>query len=410
MCRAVIVGLVVAASAGVLAQRPQESETREAAEALDDLIARHRHELKIVDGRLAGPGGDWLVEAADRAHFFMVGEQHATADIARLATAMVRSFRPLGYQRAAVEVGPWSTPVMEAMLRDGDALERYLAGEGRALTFPFFFFTEEIEFGRTLVELSDLDADALWGLDQEFIAAAPVLLDLLAEWADDDVTRAAVARAREQAAADPMWLGGADDAQIRALAAAFATRRDHRARRLIDAIVLSRSIYAPFVGRGGSVWEANRARERYMKRNFQMQLVAAETAGMTPKVFLKFGANHVFDGRSPTHVLSLGNFVREIAWSRGLEAVNVHVDCRGGRMRDPRSADAVPCTSYLLDADSSIASHLSDEGAVLIDLRALRPHARLWQDFDQKSQKLIWSFDAYIAIPDVAPATIVAAP
>ena len=55
------------------------------------------------------------------------------------------------------------------------------------------------------------------------------------------------------------------------------------------------------------------------------QLREAEGQGSTPKVFLKFGANHVFDGRSTTNVLSLGNFVREIGWARGVESFNVRI-------------------------------------------------------------------------------------
>ena len=52
---------------------------------------------------------------------------------------------------------------------------------------------------------------------------------------------------------------------------------------------------------------------------------------------------------SKTHVLSLGNFARELAWARGLEVFNLHADCIGGQTRDPLLCydDAVPTRSWL---------------------------------------------------------------
>ena len=52
-------------------------------------------------------------------------------------------------------------------------------------------------------------------------------------------------------------------------------------------------------------------------------------------MFLKFGANNVFDGRSRTNVLSLGNFVRELAWARVGAEVAAETLVSGELQTDP---------------------------------------------------------------------------
>ena len=318
---------------------------------LGELIAKHRYEVSFKDGKLAGAGIDWLVDEAGRAHFFMLGEQHGTADIARVATALFRKLQPLGYEHAAIEVGPWSTPIMEELLReDGEAYERYLTTEDRLLTFPFFFYKEEVEFGRTVIELSGTKSDALWGVDQEFVAGARPLLDLLDGWADTPQAKTAVKRARAQLKENPMLLGTGEDGIWVDMVEAFLGSKHPEALQLLDEILMSRRIYSPFVGRGGSVYLANEERERYMKTNFNRHLEEAEARlGKTPRVFMKFGANHVFYGRSKTHVLSLGNFGARAGLgtqARGVQPGSA--DCIGGQTRDPRSGGTPPCSSYLV--------------------------------------------------------------
>ena len=128
-----------------------------AEDTFDLLVGRHTYELKLDDGRLSGAGANWLRERAAEAHFFMIGEQHATADIALLSTALYRDLNRLGYRYAAVESGPWSTPIVEQLLGADDprAFEDYLAAsDAGVLTFPFFFFAEEAGFARAVIESS----------------------------------------------------------------------------------------------------------------------------------------------------------------------------------------------------------------------------------------------------------------
>ncbi len=400
--------LGVALSAGFFVHAA--SPNARANKKVDDLIKKHRHPLTVRNGRIEGPGAERLVTQAKSAHYVMFGEQHATADIARLATALFKALAPVGFQTAVLEVGPWSTPRLEALLRQpSGALRQYLAQDGRHLTFPFYFFAEEAEFAKAVVAAANPRHSALWGVDQEFFAAAPVLVDLFAHWADSAKANAAVAELMAQVRSNPMLLGTGTDADWLPVFEAFKRSKNANARDLVAEIMLSREIYGPFVGRGGSIYLANEKRERYMKRAFERHLdrINHAQAG-EPRLFFKFGAGHVAYGHSPTHVVSFGTYVRERGLMFGKETFNVIADCIGGRARDPRKGTTVPCKSYYLKRGSTLRKYVSSKRPTFIDLKALRPHARQWRTFDERSRNLIWAYDAYVALPNPKPATLLA--
>lgn len=374
-------------------------------------LAPFVHVVEVADGRLAGPGGELLRRAAERAHFLLFGEQHATAEIAEIATALYRTIAPLGYDHAAIEVGPVGAERLESLLRDEDAgaLERYFATGTNLFSIPFYFFVEEAEFARSVVAGSPAAAPVLWGLDQEFVAGAGPVLDRLAELAATAAEREAVAAARAAAAANPMFLGTAPAGEIEALARPFAAAAHPAARDLAAQVVASNRIYAPFTGRGGSAYAANREREDLMKTLFLRRYrPVRERDGRVPRVLVKLGANHLFRGLSPTHVLSLGTFLVDLAAAEGVEAYNLHVDCRGGEATDVMTGAPAPCASYFLAAESVLAAALPADRTVLVDLRALREEDDILAALDEASRDLVWSFDGYVAIPGTRAATLFA--
>jgi hypothetical protein len=67
----------------------------------------------------------------------------------------------------------------------------------------------------------------------------------------------------------------------------------------------------------------------------------------------------------------------------------------------------VPCEAYY-SKDSAIARMPKPDRMTLVDLRPLRPLLSRLTDLDEESRKLILSFDYYLAIKDVRPATATA--
>ena len=363
---------------------------------------------EVAPGRYRGAGWDRLIGDAADAHFFMIGEQHATADIAHFAVAAHDALATRGYTHAAYEIGPYSMDFAESLIRSGKGrLGAYVREPGNAFVLPFLFFREEVDLAEQIVAASPDRENALWGLDQEFVGSAPVSVQLLRRWSTTEAQRTAVETFAAKASANPQLIGALPWSELAFLEAPF-TGND-RARKLIAALKLSNQIYAPFTGRGGSGYGGNLARENYMKANFARRFAAAEQrSGKPPKVFMKFGGNHAQKGFTGTNVPGLANFLYEWGVPRGLGLLNIMVDCIGGEALNPQTNKPEPCQPYYGN-DSAIAKLPKANRLTLIDLRPLRPLLRRMSGLDEESRRLILSFDYYLAIKDVKAATPTAA-
>lgn len=365
-----------------------------------------------ADGSLSGPGWERLMTEAENSQFFMIGEQHATADIADIEAAIHRGLAERGYNYMAAEIGPWSTRYAEQLFRDNDDITTAIrSAPGNGYGLPFLSFAEDAELHAQAVRLSPHSSEALWGVDQEFIAAAPILLPLLESLTRTEAQRAALAPFQDIAESDPMAIGADAPDIFAALRSAFDTGEDQEALSLVDAIILSNRIYAPFTGRGGSSYPANLLRENYMKRNFLEHFERAEERdGTPPRVFLKLGANHVMRGRSLTNVPAMGDFIVEWGRSRNFEAINIIIDCLGGEAVNVLSGTSSPCESYIVE-DGSIITNLAEGRALtLIDLRPLRALVRRSSTIEDSTRTLIFSFDYYLGVANVSPATLIPNP
>ena len=380
--------------------------------APDPVTELSKNVIPIVEaarGEFSGAGWDRLIADGAASHFFMIGEQHGVADIVRFGASAQRALAARGYTHAAYEIGPWSTDVAERLARSGDGkLARYLTQPEKTLSIPFLFEQEEVDLAEQIVRNSPDKVDALWGLDQEFVRSGAVAVDLLGGWATTSAERAAIEAYSAKLASNPDLVGAAAWSESEALEKAFANNA--KASELIAALKLSNEIYAPFTGRGGSGYGGNLRRETYLKANFVRSFTAAEKRnGRAPKVFLKFGGYHAQKGFTGTNVPGLGNFLYEWGLAKGQGFTNIMVECVGGEAHNPFKGSSAPCQPYFR-ADSAIAKLPKPERLTLIDLRPLRPLLRRMTALDQESRQLILSFDYYLAIKDVKPATPVQAP
>lgn len=400
--RFAVAAMLMAASATAVAQPAEDQNPL--------LAAAEVHTLEIVrheDGSLSGTGWGQLIADGSEAQFFLIGEQHATADIGEISQAMYRALNRHGYDYMAMEVGPYGMAAAEAMVREG-TLRDYIATPGNRLVIPFLFYSEDLAIVEDAARRSDAPSDIFWGIDQEFIAGGPLIAARLEGLARTETQRATVADFAALAAANPMAVGAADPDAFAALRAAFDTGEDREALEIVDAILLSNSIYAPFTGRGGPIYPANLTRENYMKDNFLRAFDRIEARdGTPPRVYFKFGASHMMRGLSNTNVPALGNFLVEWGRTRDFAVVNVMIDCLGGDMRDPRSGEMRPCESYLLEEGSLIREAAGDAPLTLIDLRPLRALIRRDTEIDAGSRALIFGFDYYLGVANVRPATMV---
>lgn len=370
---------------------------------LDGLLRANRWPVTVSAQGLGGPGAEKIQAWADEAQFFMLGEDHGSAGLARFATALSRTLGPRGYRHTAIEVDPLMTAKVTAALRGGkQGLTQYLATDQRELSLPFFSWSEEADFLASALEFGPV-----WGLDQSFIGAAHVHLEEIAALSTSRRVRdTALAMAKEARAKPLGFLGSVDIARLQMLRAVMPADETPAARDLAEQLIASSVIYEPFVRGQGSRYAANFARETMMKRYFQAAFLAAERGGAkSPKVLLKFGANHLQRGLSTTRVPALGNFLAEYAFTMiGKPVFNLSMLCGPGGEMASFQGDPSACDERFQQTFGPISPYLMADGATLFDLRPLRDAPALWQAWPQEFKEWVWSYDAIVVVKGGGPA------
>ena len=396
----------LAALGAMLAAGPAEASD---ADDLARLLKENSWRVEAKAGELTGPGAARIVEWSRDAQFFLLGENHGSAGIARFATGVAKALGPVGFRHTVVEADPLVTDRMVALLKQGGmpAFANWLGTDQRHRAVPFFAWREEADFA-----VAALANGPVWGVDQSFLAAAHVHLDAIAAQTRDPKAKAMAKAMAAEAWADVIgWLTRVDRARIIALRDAIPTR-DAAARRIADLLLQSVAIYSPFSGGQGSWYRANLARETLMKRSFLGYYDAvAKRGGPPPRVLFKFGAYHMQRGLSDTQVPSFGNFLAEIALARYDRPVfNLRVMCGPGAEQIAFDGSVASCADEFAPLAPAFGAALAAEGETLFDLRPLRDKTRLWRDWPAEAKRLVWTYDAVVVIRGGGAAKFIAPP
>jgi hypothetical protein len=363
-------------------------------------VDAHRYAIHVDGTTLGGEGAKRILDEGRAADFFLFGENHGAHEIAALADALYLGTSKDGSRRLAAEIGPATATELETMLRNG-SYRSYLAEGVHLLSVPFFFWEDELPIAENAVKSNAPGIPAIWGLDQEFVAGAPVVLRRLDALATTDAEREAIASARRAAFWNPLMFGMGSDGPVKALRDAFAASKSAEARKLTEVLELGLRLYKEQTDGGDWKW-ANERRETLMMDNF---LDYVQKAGGDPgRLFFKLGAYHLMRGESPAVTEALGLRLSRWAADHGKKTLNVFVDCRGGELRDVILGRAVPCDSYL-DGDADVfGPHLVDGGTTLFDLRPLRDLPELKQ-MPKRVQRVVANYDWFITATNAHAST-----
>ena len=375
--------------------------------------------IELNNAQLQGPGAEFLRETAAAGQFFLIGEDHGMAELPQFTAALYHLLSPAGYTYFATETGPYTAALLQDMAqRTGflqdlrDTLTRY------PWSIPFYTMREEAEMLQSIMGDRRPKVPVIWGLDQEFIGAPRLLLPGLLEQAADDRGRAVLQGYADRATAG-FWktiqeknpshilfyrIAADDFTQWRA-----ALGQDREAHRLVDELEESWEIYHRYFTRQG--YASNRQRAELMKRHFREYYQEAKSREKHPKVVFKFGANHMYRGANGLNVFDIGNFVSELASQEGTGSFHLYVVGKRGTQNayTPFADEAdkekpYDAKNYLDRIDLTPLLELSsDEHWNLFDLRPLRHllFNKKIKDLDPALEKVIWSYDAYLVIPEV---------
>lgn len=374
--------------------------------------------IGLQNGRLAGPGGEALVDAVRSARVLLIGEEHGLAEPARIATALVRALPADGPPPVLVaEVGPFAAAEVERLVRNGDRAAWNRLYSQAPYSIPFFWFTEEIALAEA-VAAANGSSPAIWGVDQEFVLSGALHLSRLAEGATDEeataLTEQLLAAERDAfvqmtRTKDPSSLGLLLQDDDRALRRLRGLLDDPDARERIDALLESRRIYRLHdAGKGA---QSNLERAALMKR--QLDAMLRRAGGLEEvRVVAKLGAFHVARGVSPLGVRDVGDHLASLAGER--ESFHLLVLPVGG-VRNARlpftgpDADRLPVECPSLGPLASLCVAVGEpEGWRYVDLRPLREAPDDTRETDDLDA-LIRSYDALVVIPEATPATMLPA-
>jgi hypothetical protein len=293
---------------------------------------------------LSSDGYAFLLKEAENASFFMLGELHGENEIPALIRNIWPSMWKAGYKHVAAEVSPWAA----------DRLEFPVRGEQP----PFGLWSQpEVTFVKSL---KTNDRPVLWGCDIEEAQPERLLRELASLNSSNEHLRAAV-----EAVGDRYDRRRASAVLDRVRAAAAVKDRLINGTSLLANLLRTLEVEADRAAR--ATLQASMRREAVMKDLFYDRWRA--TNGK-PKVFLRFGRNHLHRGFDRRGVSTLGNFVAELAIAQRMEVFNIAAFAGGGKIAlngppsdfDERNDD--PAFAYL----ASIARY----PATVFDLRPLR--------------------------------------
>lgn len=332
-----------------------------------------QHYDRATDGRA------FLVREAQAASFFMLGELHGENEIPALIRDLWPSMWQAGYRHVAAEVSPWAANHLEF-------------GAGKVPIFGLWTQPEA-----TLITSLKRDRrPVLWGCDIEEVQPQLLIGDLAALNPGDQQLQAAV-----RAAGDRYQRRTAPTLLQHVRSAGAGKDRSFNGVSLRRSLI--RTLEVEAARAAGASLQASTSREAVMKDLFHQQWRAA---ARRPKVFLRFGRNHLHRGYDRRGVSTLGNFVAELAAAEGLRTFNVAAFSGGGRIAlagppsefDERGDD--PAFAYL----ASVARY----PATLFDLRPTRqPLHRIpeSQRTPVEASLVYWadSYDAIIFYREVTP-------
>ncbi|MCB0633229.1 MAG: hypothetical protein R2824_32595 [Saprospiraceae bacterium] len=382
-------------------------------------LEKNRYGLTLENESLSGAGADLLqAEAADN-QFLLIGESHGLAEIPKFTAALFRQITAQGYRYFATETGPFTAELLEGWAQTPqfmDQLKEHL--RQYPWSIPFYYWQEEAVMLHQIVSRQKQQGPVVWGLDQEFAGSPRMLLPKLLDYAMDEKGATVIRSYADQAqkgfattiengnpAGMFFYSTSADDfARIRS-----AINDDPRGQRLLSELEESWEIYSKYFQRQG--YASNRQRAEMMKRHFWEYYRVAKQNGDQPKVLIKLGSNHTYRGANGLNVFDIGNFVNELASIERTGSFHLYVIGKQGTQNaynpfTDESAKQQPydARNYLDRIDIGPLLEASLEGAwTLFDLRPLRPllFNKTLKELDPALEKLIWSYDAFLVIPEV---------
>ena len=395
----------------------QNSSDTQNGPTLKEILKKNGYPLRIEGKQLTGEGGIWLQKQAAKATITTIGEMHGTKEIPAAVTALVRHLKKVDeIDHLALEVSPWTVEQMTAPLLEGEqAYNEFISQYPTAV--PFYNFKNERDLLLEVVRNNPVRSP-IFGTDQIFAFATPLVFDRLQELASSAAARSAVRNVHQAGKTKT-----ADDPRLQKLpagipvpisvfdTASFDTLHSYfdgigEAQQILDELTTSIRIYRQNDSKN---YASNQMRARYLRDNLRSSLNSVQqNSDQVPQVVIKIGARHAFRGMTPNNALDVGNLSVSLANSMGGEAFNVAILCGpGSKIRSFPNRVADGTVEYLKKSFYPLVQNKP----MLFDLSKIHPilHDGVLKP-GKEVEDFLWGFDAVVIIPSTTPAEYISFP
>jgi erythromycin esterase-like protein len=383
-----------------------------------DAALANLHPMSFDGTRFSGPGWDLVEAEARSSEFVLLGEEHGTAEIPKLAGALFAAIRPAGFDTLGIEISPQIAEDLDRAARSGVEGIKAFADE-----YPpgpaFYFWRTEAELIASVRASTTKDRPALWGIDYEVtgdrrliarlrqkapVAARPALEAL------DAASQKAWATWRSTHNPGALFTFSGDPELVRVVRKAWP-KPDEDVLGILHTLEETLEVNRRFPGR---FWESNERRSQLMRANLRAYLDHAARQGRRPKVMFKMGETHMMRGVTTTGNFDVGSMIVEAAELRGGKAFSVIAG--GGRgsfhgVLNPTNMTTAPAPVSMLDDFMGLGfltAAVTAPGPQVVDLRPLRPivanEKRLKTLNNPEGVRAIFAFDALLIWNGTTPA------
>jgi hypothetical protein len=378
---------------------------------LESLLKPNSYELIVTDGKLSGPGLNFLMEASLSAQFFALGEPHNAKQVPEITSMLFKVLHERrGFNYLALEQDPVITQMVSAKSVAGNR-DLVISLANRYPNAFTFITDQELEMIAEAGSISKGKGNRVWGVDQAF--GALHILNRLKELSPNHEVRdrlSKLIKVVEEFEDERFGKGKRyltpdipKTEDLKNLKQLYKPKKGSEAEFLITQLLTSIRIYEnnSLAGRGQLTgYESSYEREENMKALFMHRYREAQASGeLIPKVLLKLGHVHVIRGTNWFNIFSLGNFVSELAKSNNMNSFHLAMysnNTSGDYAWIHEDEDYKP-----------LAKVSSTDKWTVINFRPLRKyaHAGRIEKLRPEMRRIIFAFDAALLIGSVSPGT-----
>lgn len=350
-----------------------------------------------------------LSAAARAAQYVLIGEDHGIAESAQFDATLFEDLAQHGFTALAIEDGPVVTEAIVHALHQPEP-QRALVALDRNYpdSVAFYNWTENSRLLERVARAGGAKF-AIWGIDQELMGAAKLVLEqMLRETIKPQARalittllaaeRAAYAKAAASGKPAEHFMMTASDEDLRTLRSMLSGR----ALAMLDGLMASRDIYAKSMSSVlGQGQLSNVQRNLLMKRTLASHLSRAPGQ----KLLVQIGASHAYKGINNLGNREIGNYLAERAEGDGRQSLHILVlPASGNQARFAGTARPVmsaPVEIYTDGFEPLMEAARGKEGPTLFDLRALRARAHALAETDMQVERILDGYDFVVILTDV---------